>query len=226
MSIKKCHKQDEFVTRIEGALNTRMGPVSCKIVNTKGMADVMSKAGWSRNEANGVVGFQVDKDVYVLDSAPWTVLHELIHRAGVNADRISRFVAEGLTEAIACELKQSPDEHKATYPTEVAWVKGTLLPRLNMSAVELGRVIVHSDNAPREVAELMVKAKPGSSVSTLMHQLRPQANNQPSFNRSGCATRAGSAALSLDYGTSEGVGWILLLAGAALVFPSIFRRGL
>jgi len=224
--IKKCHKQDEFVTRIEGALNTRMGPVSCKIVNTKGMADVMSKAGWSRNEANGVVGFQVDKDVYVLDSAPWTVLHELIHRAGVNADRISRFVAEGLTEAIACELKQSPDEHKATYPTEVAWVKGTLLPRLNMSAVELGRVIVHSDNAPREVAELMIKAKPGSSVSTLMHQLRPQANNQPSFNRSGCATRAGSTALSLDYSTSEGVGWMLLLAGAALVFPSIFRRGL
>jgi hypothetical protein len=221
--IKKCHKQDEFVQRIEGALNTRMGNVSCKIVNKSGMADVMAKAGWSRNESAGVVGFQVDENVYVLDSAPWTVLHELVHRAGVNSDRISRFVAEGLTEAIAAELKQSPDEHRATYPAEVTWVTQRLLPTLNMSAVELGRVIVHSRNPPRAVAELMAKAKPGANVSTLTRQLRPQASNQPSFNRGGHVTRLHGSAFAVDSSVSDGVGWILLLAGFALVGPSLFR---
>ena len=177
--IKKCHKQDEFVARIEGALNVRMGRGTCKIVDGDGMAEVMSKAGWSKNQARGVVGFQVDEEVYVLDSAPWTVLHELVHRAGINADRMSRWVAEGLTEAIACELKRSPDEHKATYPQEVKWVRETLLPRLGMSAVELGRRLVSVPNPARVLAELMAAAKPGTDVSALEYQLRPQAGGKP-----------------------------------------------
>ena len=142
--IKKCHKQDIFVDRIQRALGVSMGNVSCKIVDQGGMAQVMEGAGWSRNDANGVVGFQVGKEVFVLNSAPWTVLHELVHRAGVNSDRLNRFVAEGLTEAIAAELKASPDEHRPTYPAEVIWVKGKLLPALGMTAVQLGRVIAQS----------------------------------------------------------------------------------
>lgn len=219
--IKKCHKQDEFVARIEGALNVRMGRVTCKIVDGDGMAEVMSKAGWSKNQARGVVGFQVDEEVYVLESAPWTVLHELVHRAGINADRMSRWVAEGLTEAIACELKRSSDEHKATYPQEVKWVRETLLPRLGMSAVELGRRLANAPNPARVLAELMAAAKPGTDVSALEYQLRPQAGGKPSFNRT-YVTRLGGS--GVDRAPSEGIGWLLMVAGMLLVGPSFLRR--
>jgi len=229
--IKRCHKQDEFVDRIERALGVQMGDVSCKIVDTNGMAEVMSRAGWSKNEANGVVGFQIEKQVYVLDSAPWTVLHELVHRAGVNSDRLNRFVAEGLTEAIAAELKESDDEHRATYPAEVAWVRGTLLPRLQMSAVELGRVVAQAQKAPRALAELMVKVSPGADVSMLEYELRPQAPNQPSFNKRGHLTRSGSpvgsaaaAPASVGQDRSPQVGVLLIVAGAALAAPALAHR--
>jgi hypothetical protein len=65
---------------------------------------VAGSAGWGRNDANGVVGFQLGQDVYVLDGAPWTTLHELVHRAGINADRLNRFVAEGLTALLRHKL--------------------------------------------------------------------------------------------------------------------------
>jgi hypothetical protein len=181
--IKKCHKQDIFVDRIQRALGVSMGNVSCKIVDQGGMAQVMEGAGWSRNDANGVVGFQVGKEVFVLNSAPWTVLHELVHRAGVNSDRLNRFVAEGLTEAIAAELKASPDEHRPTYPAEVSWVKGKLLPALGMTAVQLGRVIAQSQDPPKDLARLMAKARPTLSADNLEQELQPQRPNAPSFNR-------------------------------------------
>lgn len=227
--IRQCHKQDEFVRRIERALGVQMRDVSCKIVDRQGMAEVMAKAGWSKNESSGVVGFQIEKQVYVLDSAPWTVLHELIHRAGVNSDRLSRFVAEGLTEAIALELKASADEHQPTYPTEVTWVRQVLLPRLGMTAVELGRVIAHAKNAPRALAELMVKAKPGLDVTALEFDLRPQNPSQPSFNYlRGHVTRAGSGNISsnnfVGFESSFGVGLLLLAAGTALTVPVLAHR--
>lgn len=218
--IRKCHKQGEFVTRIEGALGVSMGQVSCKIVDRSGMADVMSQSGWSRNESAGVVGFQVKDEVYVLDSAPWTVLHELIHRAGVNSDRLSRFVAEGLTEAIAMELKSAPDEHRPTYPAEVGWVRTSLLPRLGMTAVELGRKIAQSKNPPRTLAELMVRVKPTAEVAQLEYELRPQAPNQPSFNRQGHVTRGEMVASD----PSMGLGVLFLVTGAALTIPALAHR--
>ncbi len=191
--IQKCHKQDIFVDRIQRALGVSMGNVSCKIVDQGGMAQVMEGAGWSRNDANGVVGFQVGKEVFVLNSAPWTVLHELVHRAGVNSDRLNRFVAEGLTEAIAAELKASPDEHRPTYPAEVSWVKGKLLPALGMTAVQLGRVIAQSQDPPKDLARLMAKARPALSADNLEQELQPQRPSAPSFNRAqgeGGVTRA------------------------------------
>jgi len=227
--IRQCHKQDEFVRRIERALGVQMKDVSCKIVDRQGMADVMAKAGWSRNESSGVVGFQIEKQVYVLDSAPWTVLHELIHRAGVNSDRLSRFVAEGLTEAIALELRESADEHQPTYPTEVAWVRQTLLPRLGMTAVALGRVIARSKNAPRALAELMVRVKPGADLSALEFELRPQNPVQPSFNKNqGHVTRMNFELNQpnnpVGFDGSFGFGLLLLVAGTVLTAPVLVHR--
>ena len=220
--IKKCHKQDIFVSRIQRALGVSMGDVSCKIVDQGGMAEVMEGAGWSRNDSNGVVGFQVGKEVFVLNSAPWTVLHELIHRAGVNSDRLSRFVAEGLTEAIAAELKASPDEHRPTYPSEVSWIKGKLLPALGMTAVQLGRVIAQSKDPPKDLAVLMAKAKPGLSADQLEQDLQPQRANAPSFNRArGEVTRLGSTAVAVHPVADKSAvptvaGAMLMIAGATL----------
>lgn len=237
MSVRPCYKQAEFIQRIQGALGVGLGSVQCHIVDSAGMGDVMRTAGWSKNEAAGVVGFQLGNNVYVLGSAPWTVLHELIHRGGVNADRISRFVAEGLTEAIAIELKKGPDEHRATYPTESAWVRTRLLPRLRMSAVELGKRIAHSSDPPGTLADLMVAVDPKLDRAKLVRQLRPQGTEQPSFNRhaQGCVTRAparaplGSPAPALslrrvprDDGVSTGLlAGLLLLSGAALAAPVV-----
>ena len=234
--IRKCYKQKEFVGRIQKALGVNMGPVSCQIVDTDGMQKVMRGAGWSKNEVGGVVGFQVDKKVYVLDKAPWTVLHELIHRAGVNSDRLSRYVAEGLTEVIAGELKQGSDEHRATYPEESRWVKTQLLPRLNMSGVQLGRVIANSPNPPRDLAALMAKAKPGTDARKLERELAPQRPNAPSFNRTH-VTRVGNdhshamrswrgsaGQTTKDDTHTERIGAVLLVASAALLAPGIMRR--
>jgi hypothetical protein len=219
--IKKCHKQGEFVQRINHALGVNLKNVSCKIVDREGMTRVMRRAGWSANATTGVVGFQMGREVFVLDSAPWTVLHELIHRAGVNSDRLSRYVAEGLTEAIAVELKQSPDEHRATYPEETRWVQETLLPRLNMSAVELGRVIAHAKDPPRALARLMVEARPDLNESTLRSSLASQRKGRPSFNQT--ITRSPARPRAAERG-GERLGVVLLLASAALLVPAMIQR--
>lgn len=223
-SIRPCHKQAEFIERIEDAMGIRMGPVSCHIVNEKGMESALTRSGWSKNEAVGVVGFQVAKDVYVLDSTPWTVLHELVHRSGVNGDRLNRFVAEGLTEAIARELKQGDDEHRPTYPTETAWVQKELLPMLGMSAVQLGTELAKASSPPDHLANLIASVKPGTNVNALRHSLRPQAPEKPSLNRRGHVTRvhAGSPARLPEPASSVSkVGLVLMAAGAALVFSSL-----
>jgi len=220
---RKCHKQGEFIARIESALGVRMGPVTCTIVDEDGMAKAMGRAGWSRNETRGVVGFQIDKEVFVLDRAPWTVLHELIHRAGVNSDRLSRFVAEGLTEAIARELKTSPDEHQPTYPKETRWVQEVLLPRLGMTAVQLGQVVAKASNAPRALAKLMAKASKTASESDLVAALQPQRAEVPSFNRRGHLTY-GAPAPSDDGSLRVGLGVAAILGGVALVYSGLSNR--
>jgi hypothetical protein len=239
--VRRCHKEAEFIDRIQRAMNKPLGQVQCHIVDQTGMAQVMGTAGWSKNEALGVVGFQLGNNVYVLGSAPWTVLHELVHRSGVNADRISRFVAEGLTEAIARELKRAPDEHKPTYPKETHWVQTRLLPRLNMSAVELGRKLAHSSDPPATLADLMVAVDPQLDRSKLLRQLQPQVPDQPSFNRRGHRTRQPpsperrqrrsppavpsappsppQSSLRDDSGGTALVAGLLLLSGAALALP-------
>jgi hypothetical protein len=221
--IQNCYKQDEFIARIQRTLGSNLDGTSCYVVDQSGMAGVMAKAGWSRNQSAGVVGFQLGKNVYVLDSAPWTVLHELIHRAGVNSDRLSRFVAEGLTEAIAIEIKKGADEHKPTYPTETRWVRTKLLPRLNMTAVQLGRILIDSSNPPRTLADLMLKVDPKLDRSTLENQLQPQRSEQPSFNLRGHVTR-GQTPLGPDR-TTEGVAVVFLTAGLALSISALARRG-
>jgi len=212
---KRCHKQDEFIQRIEGALGVSMGPVTCTIVDEGGMASAMGRAGWSRNDSRGVVGFQLGSKVFVLNRAPWTVLHELVHRAGVNSDRLSRFVAEGLTEAIARELKSAPDEHQPTYPTETRWVQEVLLPRLKMTAVQLGSVIAKSSNAPRALAKLMAKVSTKASEAQLVSMLQPQKTGEPSFNKRGHVTRWQSPGFDR---VSVGIGLMAIVAGSVLVF--------
>ena len=225
-SIRPCHKQAEFVDRIERAMGITMGPVSCHIVNEQGMESALTRAGWSKNEAAGVVGFQVAKDVYVLDSTPWTVLHELVHRSGVNGDRLNRFVAEGLTEAVAREIKQGDDEHRPTYPTETAWVQKELLPMLGMTAVQLGTELAKASSPPDRLASLIASVRPGTNVNALRHSLRPQSPEKPRLNRRGHVTRlrpAGSRARPpMESGSSVSkVGLVLMAAGAALVLSSL-----
>jgi hypothetical protein len=218
--IQKCYKQAEFISRIQKAMGITMGPVSCHVVDKQGMTNVMAKKGWNASQTSGVVGFQVGEKVYVLNSAPWTVLHELIHRAGVNSDRISQYVAEGLTEAIASELKTSPDEHRATYPTESKWVKTSLLPLLGLSATQLGSILAKSRNPPRTLAQMIAKKKPGTNVARLTRQFRPQNREQPSFNR-GVVTRVSRCGDDTD--SSCKTGWILITAGSLLLLPALVR---
>ena len=229
---RPCYKQAELTARIEEALGTSLGSVSCNIVDEAGMAEVMAKAGWSRNQAAGVVGFHHRNQVWVLTGRSWTVLHELIHQAGVNADRLASFVAEGLTEAIAREICQPrgncrPDEHRPTYPQETRWVQEELLPALGMSAVELGQVIVRAKNAPRALAKLMAEARPNTTNErALARQLRAQRRGRPDFNR-GDVTRAPSQVSSpLCMGSDCTQIWLgvsFLFAGAALLVPVLLR---
>lgn len=185
MSQRRCYKENEFIARIQGALNIDMPPYTCSIVNKKGMVNAMSRAGWNKSDTQGVVGFHVDDRVYVLEKAPWTTLHELIHRAGVNADRINRHLAEGLTELIASALKTGSDEHKSTYPSERRWTE-MILKKLGMSPLELGEIVAKSKNPPRTVAELFIqKGLSQKPVGQLIRSLKPQVKDAPSLNREG-----------------------------------------
>ncbi len=212
--VHACHKQDEFIERIERALGVDVGDVTCHLVDPSAMGEVMKKHGWNRNDAQGVVGFQVNDRIFVLKSAPWTVLHELVHKAGVNSDRLSRFVAEGLTEVIAAELKESPDEHRPTYPTEVSWIRGTLLPLLGMTGIQLGSVIAKSKDPPRDLAALIAAKKPGIDRAQLLDDLRPQRPDQPSFK--GSVNRAAT----VGSGWAVGIGAAFLTAGVAILMAS------
>ena len=223
--VKACHKQDVFIDRIQRALGVRIGEVHCHLVEPSAMPSIMGKHGWNRDDARGVVGFQVQNDIYVLTTTPWTVLHELVHKAGINADRMSRYVAEGLTEAIASDLKQSPDEHQPTYPDEVGWVRNTLLPLLGMNAIQLGRILAPSPEPRRKLAELIVAARarkglPALDHAKLLDDLQPQRPGRPSFNRDLRADRAESARRATENGWALGVGTAFLTAGAILLFAT------
>ncbi len=179
--------QRQIVSIVEQGLGVDLAHMKCQLATRKGMASVMKNHGWSRNQASGVVGFHHDDTVTVLDDSWWTFLHEAIHAAGVNADRISTVVAEGLTEAIAqslCGKKGgcSSAEHRDTYPQETGWVKETLLPAVGMSALDLGRAIIRSKNPPVTVAELIASRRPVRNMRKLVGQLRPQNKTIPSFN--------------------------------------------
>jgi hypothetical protein len=206
--VSRCHKQDVFVDRIQRALGVKIGTVRCHLVQPSAMGDIMSKHGWNKDDARGVVGFQVKDDIYVLTTTPWTVLHELVHKAGINADRLSRYVAEGLTEAISSDLRQSADEHQPTYPEETRWVRETLLPLLGLTPIQLGQVLAKSDDPPRKLAEMIVAKRPDLSRSALVDELRPQRTGRPSLNRTPSATS----------GWAVGVGAAFLTAGALLLF--------
>ena len=211
--VSRCHKQDVFVDRIQRALGVKIGTVRCHLVQPSAMGNIMSQHGWNKDDARGVVGFQVKDDIYVLTTTPWTVLHELVHKAGINADRISRYVAEGLTEAIAADLRQSADEHQPTYPEETRWVKETLLPVLGLTPIQLGQVLAKSDDPPRKLAEMIVAKRSDLDRSRLVDELRPQRTGRPSFNRTSSGTT----------GWAVGVGAAFLTAGALLLLaPSPF----
>jgi len=209
--VSRCHKQDVFVDRIQRALGVKIGTVRCHLVQPSAMGNIMSQHGWNRDDARGVVGFQVKDDIYVLTTTPWTVLHELVHKAGINADRLSRYVAEGLTEAIAADLRQSADEHQPTYPEETRWVRETLLPVLGLTPIQLGQVLAKSDDPPRKLAEMIVAKRSDLDRSRLVDELRPQRTGRPSFNRTSSSGRTGWAV---------GVGAAFLTAGALLLFAS------
>jgi hypothetical protein len=187
--MKRCYKEAEFIPRIEKALQVQMPSYTCHIVDQKEMSNVMGRAGWNKSQTRGVVGFHLKDNVYVLRDAPWTTLHELIHRGGVNADRINRHLAEGLTELIASDLKKGSDEHKSTYPNERKWVAG-FLKKLNMNSLQLGSFIANSSNPPADVAQLLKdKGLSEKSLGALTASLRAQVEDAPSLNaRQGSAT--------------------------------------
>jgi hypothetical protein len=205
MSIRTCFKGPEFAARIKKALGVEVGEVSCHIVDEAGMQTAMSKAGWAKNEMDGVVGFQIHKNIYVRDDSTWTTLHELIHRAGINADRMNRFVAEGLVEAVAEKLRTASDEHHPTYPEETSWVKGVLLPKLKMNALELGSALAKAQDPPRFLAELLVRVDPKLDKSKLIDELKPQRPNKPSIGGDwrgpqGSQARLGRRTCTCDHG--------------------------
>lgn len=224
-----CPRQPELVARIERAFGFSVGgEVSCRMVGRDGMAHVMQKAGWSKNETDGVVGFHLGTDIFIRNDASWSVLHELIHRFGVNADRLNRWVAEGLTEAIARELKRSDVEHRATYPGETAWVQSRLLPRLKMSAVEVGRILARASDPPATLADLLVKNDPKLDRAKLVRELAPQRPTAPGLGSAlcrSCSTGKPPEFSQLQRGLQAssilmGLGGVLVVTGAWLAFDS------
>jgi len=132
----------------------------CKIVGPADLRSVMNSHGWRDAEINGTAGFHTEPscnllgrctpgDILIRKGNEWSLLHELVHAAGIDKGLSSWFI-EGLTEATAQHIAEAHGlKHHPTYFTEVEQVKTIICPTLGVDVPALARMVLAS---PKRVA--------------------------------------------------------------------------
>jgi len=148
------------VKKLAGAVRDALGKdpdyASCNIVSQNGMRRVMKTHGWRDAEINDTAGFHTqDNRVYLLRGNEWSLLHELVHAAGVIDKDLASWVTEGITEAAAEDIaKANGLDHRSTYPKFVKIVRQQLSPALGLTPTQLAEVVASQPNkAGRNLSE-------------------------------------------------------------------------
>ena len=140
----------------------------CKVVNKVGLRRVMRKHGWSDRDIDGTAGFHTqDQRILLAEDGQWSLLHELVHAAGITDRDLAPWLTEGITEATAQEIaKTNGISHHPTYDKEVGIVREKLAPATGLGVTSLGRLVAHNPgHAGRKLAQIL--AKRHSSISTM-----------------------------------------------------------
>ena len=150
-----CPKVSKLATAVQETLNKAPNYRGCSVVNRQGMQQVMKRHGWRDAEISDTAGFHSqDNRIYLLRDNEWSLLHELVHAAGVVDKNLASWITEGITEAVAQDIaKQKKWEHRETYPEYVRVVRKELGPAIGLTAVQMGSIVAAKpSDAGRELA--------------------------------------------------------------------------
>lgn len=158
-----CPNARSLGHRVRQLLGTAPSYKSCQVVNKAGLRRVMRKHGWSDADADGTAGFHTqDQRILLAQDGQWSLLHELVHAAGVTDKDMAQWLTEGITEATAQEIaKQSGMSHRPTYDKEVDIVKKKLAPALGMGVTSIGKLVVRDPaRAGRQLSKILAQRHP------------------------------------------------------------------
>lgn len=138
----RCPQDGPISSAIKRILG-RAPTASCELVGLPEMEKTLKKHGWHNVDYGDFYGFHTDDNrVLVRDTAPWSVLHERIHDAGVQDHSVGRWVCEGTAEVLAKYMHEHQGfDWRPTYHDYVAVIENEVLPRANLDIVTLARGI-------------------------------------------------------------------------------------
>ena len=153
----RCRHTSKIAAATSVLLGTGGAARSCELVSSKKMDRILRQHNWDSGE--GVVGFHTPDDrIYVTHQ--WSLPHEWVHAAGLVDDKLSLWVCEGLTEAVAQRVAHaSRTPYKPTYSYERELVERELAPALGLTPVELARKVVEwygeGKSPAKEIARML-----------------------------------------------------------------------
>lgn len=141
---RRCPNETTLVAGIRRLLGVAPSYSACRIASEDDLRTVMRKHGWADAEIDGTIGFHSDDkcsglfrkncrpgDILLREGYEASVLHELVHAAGVVDKYVSVWLCEGITEATAQDIATAlkVPQHP-TYPAEVRCVRDIVLPAM------------------------------------------------------------------------------------------------
>jgi hypothetical protein len=144
--------QDDAIKSAVARLTGQEPTSSCELVNPKQMGKALRSHDWpSDTDPNEFYGFHTDDGrILVQRTAPWSVLHERLHDGGIDDKHVARWLCEALTEEAAEHLHKTEGfAWRPTYPEQRRVVQREVLPRLNMTGVELAQLVAEGGRGDR-----------------------------------------------------------------------------
>lgn len=161
-----CTGAAPLASAIKGMLGHAPSYSACQIVNGSQLRNVMQQHGWSAGEIGDTAGFHTEQGAILLRRGDeWSLLHELVHAAGVVDKDMAPWLVEGITEAAAQAVAGHHGwKHTPTYPEEVTFVVKTVGPAARLNAVGLAKLVAAApQTAGRRLAQRLAQGRGGSA---------------------------------------------------------------
>ena len=129
------------------------------MVGTREMGDALRDHDWPADtDPREFYGFHTD-DGRILVQQPWSVLHERLHDGGLDDRHIARWLCEALTEEAAEHLNKTEGfPWRPTYPDQRRVVQREILPRMQMTGVELAELVARGGRGAKRPDRVIAAA--------------------------------------------------------------------